>query len=100
MTYQNPPQQPPLKKAAPEFTIIDRTANPPRIITGREASAIAEQIAQPLSTEQAAALTAYNKATEQYRGGLSVDEVVAAHPELDKDELAAFLNSLIVCHGV
>ncbi|MFN7192986.1 MAG: hypothetical protein ACK5U4_16255, partial [Rhodospirillales bacterium] len=78
------------------LTVIDRTGDRPRILPQDEADKIAEMIAKPLTATQIARLEAYGSATDAYRAGKSIEEVVAAHPELDRDDMVLYLEGLIM----
>lgn len=82
----------------PKFTVIDRTVDPPRILPDHEADAILELCAKPLTEAQYARMDSLCRATAAYRegaSGASIAEVVAAHPEIDRDELVSYLEALI-----
>jgi hypothetical protein len=78
----------------PNFTVVDRTGPTPRILPQAEADAIAEKIAQPLTEAERARLAAYHKATDAYRSGRTIEEAVAAAPDIEPDELIAYLRCL------
>jgi hypothetical protein len=81
-----------------EFTVVDRTTGQPRVVPEGGAEELAKMW-KPLTAKDLADLDAFCEATDAFRVGRSIEEVVAAHPELDRDELVTYLNCLIMSPG-
>jgi hypothetical protein len=87
MTDRDPP--------FPKFAVIDRTGGQPRVLLESEADELAK-IWKPLTAKDVAELNAFCEAIDARRAGQSIEEVVAAHSELDRDELLFYLEGVIM----
>jgi hypothetical protein len=80
---------------SPGFAIVDRTNGQPRVLPESEADELVKMW-KPLTAKDVAELNAFCEAIDTRRAGMSIEEVVAAHPELDRDELLFYLEGVVM----